>query len=123
MIPSRSADTRGTHLANVSAADEQDVRPHGISPSRNAARENDSNDRSPHSTPADRTNIFFPNDEPDDPRASSRAHGSRRLEEDSPPFAEDSPPFGEGSPPFAFALAAVLAGDVIVPGELLALYR
>jgi len=109
MIPRRSTDTRGKHLANVSPADEQDVKPYGIRPNRNAARENDSNDRSPHNIPADRTKIFFPDGGSDDPRASLPAENSRRL--------------AENSRRFLVALAAALAGDVIVPDAPLALSR
>ena len=62
MIPRRSTDIRGRHLANVCPANEQDVRPLDIRPNRNAARENATSDRSLHNNPADRTEIFFPDD-------------------------------------------------------------
>jgi len=104
-IPRPSKGTRGTHLANVCHADEQDVRPLDIRPNRNAARENAMSDRSLHSSPADRTNIFFPDavgDDSDDPRTHLAAEGLRQSRS---------------------SLAAALASDETVRGESHALSR
>ncbi len=104
-IPRPSKGTRGTHLANVCHADEQDVRPLDIRPNRNAARENAMGDRSLHSSPADRTNIFFPDavgDDADDPRTHLAAGGLGRSRS---------------------SLAAALASDETVLGESHALSR
>ena len=101
----RSTDKHGTHPANACPADEQDVRPHGTRPNRNAARENETSDRSPHNNLADRTNFFSPDvahQVYDDPRAA-------------PPM--------EGWGRFAAPHAAVLASDVTVPGGPPALSR
>lgn len=97
--------TRGRHLANVCPADEQDVRPHDIRPNRNAARENETNDRTLHSNLADRTKSFFPDavgDDDDDPRTCFLAEVSRRS---------------------AVSHAAAHASDAIVPAESHALSR
>ena len=94
--------TCGRHLANACPADEQDARPDDIRPNRNAARENETSDRSLHSNLADRTKIFFPDDVSDDPRTPAPAVGSGR---------------------FAVSHAAALASDAIVPGVAPALSR
>ena len=102
MIPRCATDTRGRHLANACPADEQDVRPYDIRPNRNAARGNVASERSLHSNLADRTRIFCPDAVSDDPRTSSPVLGSGKS---------------------AVSLAAALANDAIVPGELHALSR
>ena len=71
MLPRRSKDTRGRHLANVVPATEPDVRPHDTRLNRNAAKENASNERSLHSNRDDRTEFSFLNvveEDSDDPR-------------------------------------------------------
>jgi len=100
--PRPSTDMPSRHLASVCPANEQDVRPHDIRPNRNAARENETSDRSLHSNPADRTRILFPDAVSDDPRTCSSMQVSGRS---------------------AVSHAAALANDGIVPDELHARFR
>lgn len=101
-MPGCLTDTPSRHFANVSPADEQDVKPHDIRPNRNAGRENVTSDRRLHNNPADRTKNFFPDDVSDDPRRHSPAEDSGKS---------------------AVSQAAALASDAIVPVESHGLFR
>jgi len=78
MISSCATGSRGTPLANVVLASEPDVRPRDIRPNRNAARENETCDRSLHNNPAGRRKILVPDGARDDPRTRAGAADSQR---------------------------------------------
>ena len=83
-------------LANDLLAAAPDVRPYDTRTNRNAAEANARNDRSFRNSRADRTKIFYPDNVSDDPRRRSPAEGAGLV---------------------AVSHAAVLASDVLVPGE------